>query len=194
MNLFKLLVSNQTEIRCKQPCARPYLSLYPMYNGKMRLSIALVCIMPFFISSCVSVVLVGDPLSSEERVNLGYIYELRGRYDLAEKEYAKAIRRDKKNWLAYYNLGNIYARRGDWDKAQDLYEEALSIRWEPDVLNNLAYVLMKKGDYCSALWTIQEALKKHVKEEYTKTKEEIVKAIENSGVRCLSLEREGESR
>ncbi|MCS7277671.1 MAG: tetratricopeptide repeat protein, partial [Aquificaceae bacterium] len=135
-----------------------------------------------------------DPLSSEERVNLGYIYELRGRHDLAEKEYAKAIRKDRKNWLAYYNLGNIHAKRGDWDKAQDLYEEALSIRWEPDALNNLAYVLMKKGDYCSALWTIQEALKKHVKEEYTKTKEEIVKAIENSGVRCLSLEREGESR
>ncbi len=91
------------------------------------------------------IVILKDPLTAEEHINLGYLYEKQGKLDLAEEEYKKAIRKDKKNYLAYFNLGNIYAQRREYGKAERQYRKALGLEEDPDVLNNLAYVLNNAG-------------------------------------------------
>jgi Flp pilus assembly protein TadD len=144
-------------------------------------------------SSCSlpTLVFLRDPLTAEEHIDLGYIYEKKGKIDLAEEEYIKAIKKDRRQWKAYYNLGNLYAKRGEYEKAVGLYEKALNINREGDVLNNLAYSLYKLGDYCGALEYIEEALKKGEREEYRETHMDIRKAIEEKGVDCLLFKREG---
>ena len=112
----------------------------------------LLILFSIFLFSCSvpTIVILENPLTSQEHVNLGYIYEKQGKLELAEKEYKKAIKKDKKNWIAYYNLGNIHAKRENWEKAESFYRKAIEIKRDPDVLNNLAYVLNKQGKYCFA--------------------------------------------
>ncbi|MFN3599255.1 MAG: tetratricopeptide repeat protein [Aquificaceae bacterium] len=150
----------------------------------------LLIILALSVSSCSlpTLIILKSPLSWEEHVNLGYIYERQGRLDLAEGEYKKAIRKNRRAWIGYYNLGNIYAKRGDWEKAEEFYFKALEIERDPDLLNNLAYVLNKKGDTCLALKLIKEALQKKEREEYRKT----LREIEEKGKNCLPFEGEGE--
>jgi len=94
---------------------------------------------------------------------------------LAEEEYKKAIRKDKKNYLAYFNLGNIYAQRGEYEKAERQYRKALELKEDPDVLNNLAYVLNKQGKKEEALLYIKKALEMKDDPAYRETLEEILK-------------------
>lgn len=143
-----------------------------------------------FMSSCFSLVLIENPLSSEEHLNLGYIYERQGKLELAEQEYRRAIKKDKKNWLAYYNLGNVHLRKGKWEEAEELYRKALEIRRDPDTMNNLAYLLNRKGEHCEALELIREALRKAHRKEYIETREEIEKALKEKDVKCLNFEGE----
>lgn len=135
-----------------------------------------------------------DTLSSQEHVDLGYIYERQGKLDLAEKEYKKAIRKDKKNWLAYFNLGNVYAKRGEWEEAEEHYRRALQIRRDADILNNLAYTLSRQGRHCEAYGLIKEALKERKKKEYEETRYMIERSIKEMGVDCPSFEGEGKLR
>ena len=144
------------------------------------------------LSSCARIIVYTDPLTSEEHVNLGYIYEKQGKIELAREEYKKAIRKDRKNWIAYYNLGNMYAREGNWERAEELYLRALDIKRDPDLLNNLAYVLNEKGKPCQALRLIKEAIEKAQKQEYLETLEEVKDRIEKKKIECSTLEREGE--
>lgn len=154
------------------------------------MKVLLLIAISFFLFSCagLKVVIIEDPLTSEEHVNLGYIYERQGKIDLAEEEYRKAIRKEKKNWIAYYNLGNLYVKRGDLERAEEYYFKALELKRDPDLLNNLAYILNKRGETCLALKLIEEAISKEEKEEYRET----LKEIKERDQRCLSFEGEGE--
>ncbi len=129
-----------------------------------------------FIFSCSvpRIVVLEDPLTAEEHVNLGYIYEKEGELDLAKREYQKAIKKDESFWVAYYNLGNVYAKEGNYRKAQESYRKALDLKPEdPDILNNLAYVLFKQGKKNEALTLIKKAINIEDKEEYRDTLKEI---------------------
>lgn len=55
----------------------------------------LLILFNFFLFSCSvpTIVILEDPLTSQEHVNLGYIYEKQGKLELAEKEYKKAIKK-----------------------------------------------------------------------------------------------------
>lgn len=156
---------------------------------RKRLFLSLLAL---YMSSCVSVVLIKDPLSWEEHLNLGYIYERQGKLDLAEQEYKKAIKKNKKGWLAYYNLGNVYVKKGDWEKAEEFYKKALKIEKDPDTMNNLAYILNRRGEHCSALELIDRALRKRDIQEYRETKEEIERALKDKGIVCSHFEWERE--
>ncbi|MFN3947850.1 MAG: tetratricopeptide repeat protein [Aquificaceae bacterium] len=154
------------------------------------MKILLLSVLLLFVYSCSvpTIVILKDPLSWEEHIDLGYIYERQGKLDLAEEEYKKAIRKNKRAWIAYYNLGNVYVKRGDLEKAEEFYFKALQLERDPDLLNNLAYVLNKRGDTCLALKLIREALQKKEREEYKKN----LKEIEEKGKNCLPFEGEGE--
>ena len=84
------------------------------------------------------IIILKDPLSPEEHINLGVTYEKQGDFDNAIKEYDLAA---KKLPRAYLYLGNAYFQKKDWKRAEEGYQKA--IQKEPDqadAYNNLAWL------------------------------------------------------
>jgi tetratricopeptide (TPR) repeat protein len=94
------------------------------------------CAMPRFI-------VLKDPLTPEEHLNLGIAYEKKGEFDAALKEYGLAV---KKIPLANLYLGNVYFQKKEIDQAEKYYRRA--IRKDPthaDAYNNLAWLYYTQG-------------------------------------------------
>lgn len=88
-------------------------------------------------------IILDDPLSPEEHINLGVAYERKGEFEAAIKEYEAAA---KKNPLAYLYLGNVYFDIKDYEKAEAYYKR--SIEENPqnsDAYNNLAWLYYTTG-------------------------------------------------
>jgi tetratricopeptide (TPR) repeat protein len=84
------------------------------------------------------IIILKDPLTPQEHVNLGVTYEKQGDFDNAVKEYQLAA---KKLPLAYLYLGNVYFQKKEWKKAEGFYQKA--IQKDPgnaDAFNNLAWL------------------------------------------------------
>lgn len=100
-----------------------------------------------------------DPLSPQERLNLGVSYEHAGKLDLALREYQRGEVGSMKGIARAYQ-GNIYLARNAYPQAIERYRAALEV--DPDnlvALNNLAWTLAMEGhslDEAEAL--IQQAL------------------------------------
>ena len=93
------------------------------------------------------IIILDDPLSPEEHINLGVAYEKKGEIDNALKEYRLA---SKKLPLAYLYMGNIYFQKNDFDEADSAYKKA--IEKEPsnsDAYNNLAWLYYTKRENLS---------------------------------------------
>lgn len=105
------------------------------------------------------VVILDDPLSAAEHNELGVVYEHKGMFDLAEKEYGKAAAKDK-NWaIPRFNLGNLAYRKGDFKGAERHFRAALEREADnADVMNNLANTLADQGRLAEALEMINRAL------------------------------------
>ena len=89
-------------------------------------------------------IILKDPLTPEEHVNLGVTYEKQGDLDEAIREYNLAA---KKLPRAYLYLGNAYFQKQDWKRAEDSYQKA--IRKEPensDAFNNLAWLYYTRNE------------------------------------------------
>jgi tetratricopeptide (TPR) repeat protein len=92
----------------------------------------------FFGCAFPRIIILDDPLSPEEHLNLGVTYEKKGELNIALKEYKTA---SKKLPLAYLYIGNLYFQKGEYDKAESNYKEA--IKRDPknaDAYNNLAWL------------------------------------------------------
>ena len=84
------------------------------------------------------VIILKDPLTPEEHLNLGVTYEQQGDFDNAIKEYSLAA---KKLPGAFLYLGNAHFQKKEWKRAEDYYR--LAIEKEPDnadAHNNLAWL------------------------------------------------------
>jgi tetratricopeptide (TPR) repeat protein len=84
------------------------------------------------------VIILKDPLTPEEHLNLGVTYEQQGDFDNAIKEYNLAAK-NLPGALLY--LGNAHFQKKEWKKAEDYYR--LAIEKEPDnadAHNNLAWL------------------------------------------------------
>jgi tetratricopeptide (TPR) repeat protein len=103
------------------------------------------------------IIILKDPLTPEEHLNLGVTYEREGEFDNAIKEYSLAA---KKLPRALLYLGNAHLQKKEWREAEGYYRRA--IREEPenaDACNNLAWLYyLKKENLEEAEKLAQRAL------------------------------------
>ncbi len=104
----------------------------------LPLLFALCALLAFSGCSLPRLIILKDPLTPEEHVNLGVSYEKQGDFDNAIREYESAAKKLPK---AYLYLGNVYFQKEDWKQAEKAYRRA--IRKDPknaDAFNNLAWL------------------------------------------------------
>lgn len=90
------------------------------------------------------IIVLDDPLSPEEHLNLGVSYEKNGELDNALKEYKEA---SKKLPIALLYTGNIYFQKGEFDEAESYYKKAANK--DPknaDAYNNLSWLYYTKKE------------------------------------------------
>ncbi len=90
------------------------------------------------------IIVLDDPLSPGEHLNLGVAYEKKGEWDSSIAEYKAA---SDKIPIAYTYLGNVYFQKGDFKKAEEYYKK--SIERDPadgDAYNNLAWLYYTKKE------------------------------------------------
>jgi len=93
------------------------------------------------------IIVLEDPLTAEEHLELGVAYERSGEYDLAIREYERALRKDRESFQARVNLGNVRLAKKEYGKAREEYREALRIRpGDPEATNNLAWAAILSGE------------------------------------------------
>lgn len=98
------------------------------------------------LAGCSHLVVLHDPLSAAEHNDLGVAYERKGEWDLAAREYRRALKVDPAYARARLNLGNVAAQRGRWQDAERDYRRALpALEQDPDPWNNLAVALLRQG-------------------------------------------------
>ena len=84
------------------------------------------------------IIVLNDPLTPEEHLNLGVSYEHNHELDAAEREYKAAA---KSLPAAFLYLGNVSFRKGQYADAEAYYRKALEK--DPanaDAFNNLAWL------------------------------------------------------
>jgi tetratricopeptide (TPR) repeat protein len=112
----------------------------------LLLSLMAVCLL-LLLSACPfpRILVLKDPLTAEEHLNLGVVYEKNGEYDNAIEQYKLAAR---ELTLAHLHLGNTYFQMNEFDKAERSYKR--SIKKNPgnaDAYNNLAWLYFVKREH-----------------------------------------------
>jgi tetratricopeptide (TPR) repeat protein len=90
------------------------------------------------------IIVLDDPLSPGEHLNLGVTYEKKGELENALKEYKTA---SNKLPAAYLYMGNIYFQKEEFDEAESFYKKAISKDPQnSDAYNNLAWLYFIKRE------------------------------------------------
>jgi Tfp pilus assembly protein PilF len=145
----------------------------------MKKSILLLAVLILVGCAMPKIIVIDDPLTAQQHNDLGVAYEEKGNYPLAEKEYEKAIKKNRDWVIPYLNLGHLYYRQNRLDQAERALREGLRVKGDhPDLLNNLAWVLMEKGQLKEAQALIDKAIAIEDKEEYRDTREEILNRMD----------------
>ncbi|MCB2191926.1 MAG: tetratricopeptide repeat protein [Deltaproteobacteria bacterium] len=98
--------------------------------------LAMGCGMPHY-------VIMDDPLSPQEHLELGLSYEKQGQYQSAAKEYQDAAKKIDVAWLL---LGNAQFHMGQDDAAEEAFRQAMArMPGDPRPYNNLAWLLCARG-------------------------------------------------
>ncbi|MEI9477528.1 MAG: tetratricopeptide repeat protein [Deltaproteobacteria bacterium] len=117
-----------------------------MKKTPKSLSLLFATFLLVLLSGCTlpRIIIVKDPLTPEEHLNLGVAYEKSGEFDNAIKEYKLAA---KKRPIAYLHLGNAHFQKDEWAVAEYYYK--MAIEKEPrsaDAYNNLAWLYYTQGE------------------------------------------------
>lgn len=85
------------------------------------------------------IVFMRDPLTAEEHNNLGVAYEKEGKYELALREYKRALDKDNSLTTPLVNIGNVYLKQGKYGDAEKYYLKAIGKDEKSiEAANNLA--------------------------------------------------------
>ena len=88
---------------------------------------------------------------SDEMVRLGQEYFDRGDYGTAERHFRNAVEKSPEDLTAWIGLAASYDRIGRFDLADRAYSVAIRLAGEtPQILNNVGYSLMLRGDLARA--------------------------------------------
>ncbi len=136
-NFNKVFFSKVSYKNSSPACPAPFSRLLICLLFTIHYSLLSGCAMP-------KIVILDDPLSPEEHINLGVAYEKKGEIDNALKEYRLA---SKKLPLAYLYMGNIYFQKNDFDEAESAYKKAIKKDSQnADAHNNLAWLYYTKKE------------------------------------------------
>jgi tetratricopeptide (TPR) repeat protein len=97
-------------------------------------------------------------LTYNEHMKLGAIYESKGEFDLALREYGDAQTIDTKEPRVYFALGNVYLKMKDYDNAEKEYLKSIELGAAPDFYNNLSWVYIEKGQLDEARKAVNAAV------------------------------------
>ena len=101
-----------------------------------------------------------SPDLSSVLTNLGYLYRLIGQYELAEKTYLWAIKKNKENLTAWRNLSYLYRYMGHDEKANNIMSRVTRQRSENPFFHiNRGDKALEKQQWQIALKHYQRALK-----------------------------------
>jgi Tfp pilus assembly protein PilF len=145
-----------------------------------RAALVLAMLVLVLMQACAmpKIVVFNDPLTAQQHNDLGVAYEEKGDFGLAEKEFEKALKKNREWVIPYLNLGHLYYRQDKLDRAEHILREGLRAKGDhPDLLNNLAWVLMEKGRLEHAQYLIDKAISIEDKEEYRDTRREILERM-----------------
>jgi Tfp pilus assembly protein PilF len=91
------------------------------------------------------IIVLHDPLSAEDHIKLGGIYDSQGKTGLAREQYRFAVKQAPENSRAWSLLGDIAYREKDYPEAEKAYGKALDLdTTNGDILNNLAWVYVQQ--------------------------------------------------
>jgi tetratricopeptide (TPR) repeat protein len=132
------------ELRAKCPKLYALCSmLYALCSTFLAVS-SLLLALSLYACALPRIIVLDDPLSPEEHLNLGVAYEQKGELDNALREYKEA---SKKLPLSYLYIGNVYFQKSEYKEAEFYYKEA--IKKDPknaDAYNNLAWLYSIKKE------------------------------------------------
>jgi tetratricopeptide (TPR) repeat protein len=90
------------------------------------------------------IIVLKDPLTPEEHLNLGIAYEKNGEFDHAIREYKLAL---KKLPVANLYLGNAHFQKKELNQAEAYYKKAIKKKpQDADAYNNLAWLYYTKRE------------------------------------------------
>ena len=122
----------------KKACLRSWRGILPLL---LLLLLAGGC------SRIPKIIVLEDPLTAAEHVDLGVAYERKGELDLAQREYERALLKDRKFFRARLNLGNIFLAKKEYRKAREEYLQALKLRpGDAEATNNLSWAAIFSGE------------------------------------------------
>ena len=119
----------------------------PLRSWRRGLPFLLVLLLAGGCSRVPRIIVLEDPLTAAEHVELGVAYERKGELDLARREYERALRMDGKFYRARVNLGNVFLAKKEFGKAREEYLLALELRpGDAEATNNLSWAAILSGE------------------------------------------------
>ncbi len=104
-------------------------------------------LVPLFFWGCSfpRIIVLDDPLSPEEHINLGVAYEKKGELENALKEYKTA---SAKLPVGYLYMGNVFLQKNEYGEAEFYYKKAIGKDpGNADAYNNLAWLHYLRKDH-----------------------------------------------